>query len=132
MSTAAIYILSSLRCVVGVSFLAVPTHIARILCVPPTPPALSISRVGGVRDIVFGAALLAAKPPTMKRNILAMGVVSDTVDIVAVSTFYATGHIDGFPATALRSGSLLFLVLGLVGLRELRIAPGRYINEGYQ
>ncbi|KLJ06105.1 hypothetical protein EMPG_10478 [Blastomyces silverae] len=123
MYTAAIYILSSLRCVVGVSFLAAPTHIAHILSVPPTPPALSIGRVGGVRDIVFGAALFAAKSPAMKRNILAVGVVSDIVDVVAVSTFYATGHIDGFLATALASGSLLFLVLGLIGLRGLRIAP---------
>ncbi|PGH04709.1 hypothetical protein GX51_03376 [Blastomyces parvus] len=123
MSTAAIYILSSLRCVVGVSFLAAPTHIAHIISVPPTPTALSIGRVGGVRDIVFGAALLAAKSPAMKRNILAVGVVSDIVDIVAVSTLYATGHIDGFPATALGSGSLLFLVLGLIGLRGLRMAP---------
>ncbi|OJD22258.1 hypothetical protein ACJ73_06395 [Blastomyces percursus] len=123
MSTAATYLLSSLRCVVGVSFLAAPTNIARTLSVPPTPPALSIGRVGGARDIVLGAVLLAAKSPAVKRNILAVGVISDIVDVVAISTFYATGHINGFPATALGSGSLLFLVLGLIGLRGLRVAP---------
>ncbi|KKZ63248.1 hypothetical protein EMCG_02453 [[Emmonsia] crescens] len=123
MSTTTIFLLSTLRCVVGVSFLAAPTHIAQILSVTPSPPALWIGRAGGARDIAFGAALLAAKSPAMKQNVLVVGAVSDVLDIIAVTAFCATGHIDGYPAAALGSGSLLFLVLGLIGLRGLRLAP---------
>ncbi|OJD16597.1 hypothetical protein AJ78_03237 [Emergomyces pasteurianus Ep9510] len=123
MSTSAIHLLSSLRCIVGVSFLVVPTHIAQVLSVPPSPRALWIGRLGGARDIGFGAALLVAKSPAMKRNVLVVSAVSDVLDIAAVSTLYATGHIDGYPAAALGSGSLLFLILSLIGLRGLRLAP---------
>ncbi|PGH09921.1 hypothetical protein AJ79_05537 [Helicocarpus griseus UAMH5409] len=122
-STAAITLLSTLRCIVGIPALITPTSLSSILSLPPTPTAVLLGRLGGVRDIAFGIALCAVRSSAMKRNVLSVCVASDILDMLFISGCYANGYVGGYPASVLGGGSLFFMVLGLVGLRGIKAVP---------
>jgi hypothetical protein len=106
------------RTAVGVSMLARPTLIPRVLGVSPeaADQMTWAMRMLGAREIALGVgALVSRKEP---RLWLAGGILSDAVDAFAVGTALTQGRVKKLPGGGLTSIALGATAVGLNALRR--------------
>jgi len=78
-----------------------------------------IARLFGSHTLALGFSLLTASDED-SRDLLLLGVVIDSVDVVSTAAELRRGEISQQTAVGGAAGAVLFTVLGLLGLREIR------------
>lgn len=146
MATIAIRALAIARCGVGIALLALPQTTARLCLMPASAPATLIYRLAGSRDFAVGGLLWSASatapqpsstaiepPPSAAsaktsnprlRQALIAGAIVDAIDLISVGASFADGSLPLEPAALVGAGAVLFLTLGLVGLRSSGLGLG--------
>lgn len=103
----------------GVSW-ASPAAAWRVFGLGRTAPDASSGLVGrlfGIRDFVLGAAV-HHPDPVVRKAVLQAGVICDSADIVSSLIAVRAGAPKATLITA-TAGAATFVVLGLIGLRDL-------------
>lgn len=111
--------LAAARIGVGAVALAVPDVGAKLFRLDPVAnPQLSyMTRLFGSREILLGAATLAARG-SVRRNLVLAGVLVDAADAAAAYQAGADGAVDRQTSTSLGVPALAAVVAGMVGVRR--------------
>lgn len=81
-------------------------------------PALLTTRMFGIRDAVLGGLLYTADNPAAVRRALIAGAVVDGIDALGCAYGVFNGDIEMLAGDLVGGGALVFLAMGLWGLRR--------------
>lgn len=124
-SVVAINSLALARTLAGASLLASPRFTASLFSLPTFSAASVFLRLCGARDAALGGLLWSSSYTSpelrtpMLRQALIIGAVVDVLDGISVGVCFLEGNLKSTPAALIGGGALLFLGLGLVGLKGI-------------
>lgn len=111
--------IGALRFLTGALFLFAPDLGSRLFLIPFTPEASLSCRLFGVREVVLGSLLWRAKDSEEGRKLYVQTVAVDSIDLIATAITHIEGQLALIPAvTTVGGGIMVFLALGLVGLKQ--------------
>jgi hypothetical protein len=113
-----ITILSSLRMGFGFFSLLAPSTTLSLFQMPVHSSALVTTRLFGVRDAVLGGLLWTADSPAAVRRALIAGVIVDGIDALGAVYGLWQGDLDMLATDLVGGGAIVFLAMGLYGLRS--------------
>ena len=112
-------IFGALRFLPGVLFLIAPGLGSRLFLIPFTPEASLPGRLFGVREVILGSLLWRAQDSEEGWRLYVQAVAVDFIDLIATAICYIEGQLALMPVfTTVGGGILVFLALGLAGLRQ--------------
>lgn len=135
LTTNIIRTIAVLRLSLGSASLTVPHSAIPLFGIPLTSDSAILARLFGIRELVLGGLLWAARPHSDAarkntsldvdrgqelRRVLLAGLVVDAVDVCSCAVGALNGTLDGPAIGLVGGGALVAVALGLLGLRGLK------------
>lgn len=118
-----INVLGYMRVLIGVGSLIAPLSTAKLFGIPLTPQTVLIGEMAAVRDAGLGELLLLADRKDKERKelkrMLWANIAIDSVDLMACGYGFVMGTLSKTAVVGFGSGAILFLGLGVAGLKSL-------------
>lgn len=119
MSSPFLTFLAGARIAFGTASCLLPSPTLSLFRLAPAPGStLLATRMFGVRDAVLGGLLYTADNPAAVRRALIAGAVVDGIDALSCVYGVLNGDIEMLAADLVGGGAVVFMVMGLWGLRR--------------